>query len=580
MAAQIHYEVFRRIGPKGGWTLHEASTSRDGAIKMAQELMKGEKPAAGVKVVKETYNDETGDFLSLKIFEDGLNKVKVDVKAEDAPNALPCFKPDDLYSYHARSVIGRLLSDFLARKKVTVTELLHRADLLEKLEATGTLYQHAIQKVAVAQAATTGQPVQQIVKTLNDLSEKAIQKVYRDERAGLFPELEAEDFAALAQKLADNAAGPYVFNGAVARYLKPAGNWDEKVFRLIALMEKAPAEENPRKLLLSAVDAVIAEILAGSAALRELLGPAETLAQSLANLVELFLGKPQMVATPGGAAQGLAALTTSFAKDELPEARTAIAGRIIAEFKANRRLCPASLVEELKALRQLANRVVLGVGKHMSHDDLVAAFTLRSKRLATQEALGPYLDGVTPDEKFERLMFVEENLIGIENKRALAAFVMPLLTSAPFESHFHNPQLPLLARLQKLAQLQARVGRCGFVDVTKADICDKLDSLAVQTAARGKLFETVDARNPNHVEKAQTLLKLATTGIFTEGKLAEAARCRILSYLSKPGFLSGYMTAAKKDGEAPNAEKVMADLMASLGKIGITAETGLKSIAA
>ena len=58
---------------------------------------------------------------------------------EDVPHALPCFKPDDLYSYHARATITRLLTEFLARNKITITELIHRADLLEKLEATGTL---------------------------------------------------------------------------------------------------------------------------------------------------------------------------------------------------------------------------------------------------------------------------------------------------------------------------------------------------------------------------------------------------------------------------------------------------------
>src|SRR3569833_569703 len=159
---QIHYEIFRRVGAKGGWTLHEVQTSRDKAIQIAQGLMAEEK-ATGVKVVKETYNDDTGDYLTLKIFEEGHNQVKIEPNAEDAPHALPCFKPDDLYSYHARATMKRLLGDFLARNKVTITELIHRADLLEKLEATGTVYQHAFQKVAVAQASSTTTPVQTIV---------------------------------------------------------------------------------------------------------------------------------------------------------------------------------------------------------------------------------------------------------------------------------------------------------------------------------------------------------------------------------------------------------------------------------
>jgi hypothetical protein len=99
-----------------------------------------------VKVVKETYNADTGDYLSLKIFEDGHTKLKTDAAAEDVPHALPCFKPDDLYSYHARATMARLLCEFLARQKLTVTELIHRSDSLERLEATGTLFQHCVQK--------------------------------------------------------------------------------------------------------------------------------------------------------------------------------------------------------------------------------------------------------------------------------------------------------------------------------------------------------------------------------------------------------------------------------------------------
>ena len=64
--------------------------------------------ATGVKVVKETHNNETGDYLTLKIFEDGHNQFKSTPAQEDAPHALPCFKPDDLYSYHARATISRI----------------------------------------------------------------------------------------------------------------------------------------------------------------------------------------------------------------------------------------------------------------------------------------------------------------------------------------------------------------------------------------------------------------------------------------------------------------------------------------
>ena len=80
-------------------------------------------------------------------------------------------------------------------------------------------------------------------------------------------------------------------------------------------------------------------------------------------------------------------------------------------------------------------------------------------------------------------------------------------------------------------------------------------------------------------------MRLATGGVLTEGALSAKAREMILGYLSQPGFLTGYIAAQTKEAQAknepaPGSEKMMADLMEILGKAGITAETGLKSIAA
>ena len=66
----------------------------------------------------------------------------------------------------------------------------------------------------------------------------------------------------LALKLAGNAEGSYLFNGALARYLADTRGWDDKVARLLALMESAPQDEVARKLVLSAVDVIVAEVLA------------------------------------------------------------------------------------------------------------------------------------------------------------------------------------------------------------------------------------------------------------------------------------------------------------------------------
>jgi hypothetical protein len=572
---EVHFEIFCRKGSKGGWTMFDVTSDRAGALRLAEGLM-ADGQATGVKVVKETYNTETGDYLTLKIFEDGQNKLKSNPSQEDVPHALPCFKPDDLYSYHARATMARLLGEYLARQKLTVTELIHRADALEKFEATGTLYQHAIQKIAVAQAASTATPVQQIIKSLNELATKAIQKVYRDDKRNHFPPSKAGGFGALAQKLAAEPDGAYVLNGVIARHLAPAKAWDEKLLMLLSLMDEAPREGDGRVLLLASVETLIAEILGGAAALHELIGESENLGAALGALVELFLAKeiPEKQT-------GLAILARHFAADELPAARTAIASRIMAELKSIRRLCPASLVDELKTLRRIANKLVLGQGKYLSHEDLIAAFTLRSKRLVTHDSVDAHMaEASAPDEKLDRLFLIEENIIGAENKRQLAAFAVSLIASPAFEAHFFAAATPALARLRRLAELQARSLRSGFQDNQRDEIAGNLDRIASEVETRAKLLDSIETKPAGPVEKTAALLRICGGGVLTRGRLSAKAHAMILRHLGQPGFLTGYVAHLARSGEKTSPESAIGGLIQSLEAIGITPETGLKAIAA
>jgi hypothetical protein len=444
MAQRIHFKIFSCRGSKGGWNLVEVKNDRDEAVRFAQELMKDS--VTGVKVVKETHCEATGDYLTLKIFEDGHNKIK------------------------------------------------------------------------------------------------------------------------LAQENARQA-------------LRDAQGRDQKVFRLIALMDQAPAEEPGRHLLLSTVDTIIAELLGGSAALRVLIGRKNNLGGHLMSLVELFLGKEP---EESEGRQGLTSLARRFARDELPQSRSTIADRIMAGFRSAKRLRPESLEDELKTLRQIANAVVAGASKYLSHEDAVAALKLRSTRLLTHETLSEYLAAAAlPDEKLERLISLEENVIGVENKRHLATFVMPIITALSFEAHFLDAKQPVPSRLQRLAALCSLVRQSGFEDIQKDDICDALDRIACDVEARTKLFDSIDAKHVSHVEKANTLLRLFAAGTFTEPRLSAKARELVIRYLAKPGFMSGYIAGAfKLEGELIDPNAAVADLMQLLAKAGITEKTGLKSIAA
>ena len=77
------------------------------------------------------------------------------------------------------------------------------------------------------------------------------------------------------------------------------------------------------------------------------------------------------------------------------------------------------------------------------------------------------------------------------------------------------------------------------------------------------------------------VLRLFASESFTEPRLAAKARELIVGYLSKPGFLTGYIAQTAKSGEeGTDADTAVAELMQMLALAGINKETGLKSIAA
>ena len=194
MDQQIHFEIHARRPGTAGFVLDSATEDRAKALETAEELLETGR-AVAVKVTKEMLDPASGEFKSLSIFNKGApEKGKAQVAAVD-PGPL-CVAPPDLYTIHARERIGRLLEGWLARQKATPFELLHRPDLIEKLEASGVEMQHAVQKIAVPEAQARGVGVHEVIRHFHGLIERAIERVLKDGRKKTFADLSKEDFAA------------------------------------------------------------------------------------------------------------------------------------------------------------------------------------------------------------------------------------------------------------------------------------------------------------------------------------------------------------------------------------------------
>ena len=565
--SEVQYEVLRQDRGTGTWCLFEVLGNREDAIARARHLLH-ERRADAVRVVKETFDQTTGGYVSLTLFEDGrINRKVKNTKIDELEGSKPCLSIDDLYTYEARSTVARTLNDWLTKHKVTVTELMHSAAMLHKLNTQGMVLQHAIQKMAVAQAFNGERTVTQIVRQLDELCMTGIRRIHKDDKDGLFDGGVAGKFAALAEKLSRTANGAYRLNGALTKYLAPARGWDAKLALLLALMDELPQAQEPRALLFGAVDGLMAELLSNSAALADLLGPHRDLGHAMLNLAALFMGT-DVLGAPLSAGV-LKNLSRRFENDELPEARAAVASRILAELRSMKRLCPASLDDEFAMMHRLNGVLVRARGRYLLHEDLLAVFVERSKRLVTHEPLLQYMQTArTPDQKLERLLTVEENIIGAENKRELATFIMPLITSQGFEA-----QMPqgVVTRLKRIVVLQDRVLNAGFQAVQMNQIAAALDSVAKGIEERAKLLISLETKVPDPVERAGALLKLASAGVFTQGELLMKARRHMMSTLNTVGFVQAYLAQLKSEPAAPvDHDAALRKLTVELSLFGIT----------
>lgn len=181
------------------WSLHLATEDRAAALKGAQELMT-EGRVAAAKVTKETLDQESGEYRALEILK--LGAAEVAAKSRPQVEAQPlCVTPQDLYSPHARGRIGRLLEEWLNRNNATPFELMHRPDLVERLEASGSDMLHAVQKVAIPEAHARNKSVHELIRYFQALVDRTVDRLMKDAAKGVLPDIDREGFAATAERL-------------------------------------------------------------------------------------------------------------------------------------------------------------------------------------------------------------------------------------------------------------------------------------------------------------------------------------------------------------------------------------------
>ncbi|HET6972189.1 MAG TPA: hypothetical protein VFH92_13765, partial [Phenylobacterium sp.] len=395
---RVHFEVYVRRTPGAPWTLDLATENRATALKTAEDLM-AEGRVAAVKVTKETFDDETREFASVVIAKLGAAEVAMKSKPQSEPQPL-CVTPQDLYTLHARERIGRLLEGWLERNSATPFELLHRPDLVEKLEASGVDLQHAVQKIAVPEAHARSMSVHELMRVFHALIERAVDRLLKDARKGALPNLDKEGFAAAAERLAQDPERGYLLGAGVAASIAPAATWSDKVDRLMDLADVAPAKGPGRGVALSTIQQPLAEILEAKPGITDILGKGRDLGANLAAMTRLaaYESVDRLIQVEKSVAKVMPELSPLaqrlarwLAGENFQDTRAAIGRRILRELVGPRRLRPGDAAGEIDVLRALAMSLTAASGKLLPAEDVAAVFSVRSKMLVAADFVEAYL---------------------------------------------------------------------------------------------------------------------------------------------------------------------------------------------
>jgi len=452
-----------------------------------------------------------------------------------------CVSPEDLYSVHARDRIGLLLEGWLTRNQATPFELLHRPDLVEKLDAAGNELQHAVQKIAVPEAQARDISVHELIRSFQKLIERAITRVLSDGRKGRFPDLAKESFAHVVERLAGELDAAYLAGGAIAGALAGAKGWSGKVMQLLDLAEAAPKEGAARRIAFEALEQPLSEILESRAGLVELLGPGLDLGGQLAAMTRLSAGdavaalvaiEPRVALSLPPLEGAAMRLSTWLAQPPFAATRAAVGRRILRELVGPRRLRPTSPRDEIELLRGLGMALTAAAGQLLPLENVQEAFAARSRTLVTAEFVEALLGrNGTAREEAELLIWLSENVVGAVNKRQAARYLASHIGSLRFEKELRAGTDSPAQRLAVLATMQKGAGRAGLDPADVVPIQTKFGEVGGLVEADARLSLALAQAHAPVMHRLNLLLRLAAGEAAPLGPAADSARAAALKLL-------------------------------------------------
>lgn len=385
---KVEFDV--QVNREGRWQVDTAHTSEDAARKRAEALLKSDRAASAVRVVRETkWREEI-------LFEKSADRSSAKpIRVRSVEEAPVCQRPEDYLAFPARRVMGRLLREYLDREGLTALEVLHQRGTLKLLLRNDTLYNQALSSVATLQAKTTGEkPGERSLAIERVIAEVAGFGDDEGEINGIHALLERDGIEAARSGIPPDHAplyASYLLGAGLARAIGRSADWNGKIERALDLAAKSPEPPAWRT-----ADEIVAEILDGTAAVREFLGYQPDLGSALATLAAVATGRAE---ARRGEPPVKGRLNTLLREGRLPLTREILLERVVRGLGGITPLSSEGIGGEVRAFASIFNAVVEPTGLAGS-SGMAAAITRRMRSLHR----APEGDDLPPGKAIDKVM--------------------------------------------------------------------------------------------------------------------------------------------------------------------------------
>jgi CheY-like chemotaxis protein len=464
-----------------------------------------------------------------------------------------CRTVEDFFTPDARFAAQEAFDDFLAVEGASATELLHRADLQQKLLAWPQ-HEAVLDRVAASQASpgrwTSGMRGEEL-RAL----EAQIMALTRDSgHKGAPPGVNAKRLSKhMAQMTATTGAfqARYAVDSAVSAWLASTNTYHDKLMLLLALDSDDLSGEAA-----AVIDQIIGEIIASPQGRAEALAGVNGLAAQLTALAELWRG--DLPSDPGASSlfRRLCGFSVRLTGGRM---RIGVEKAIYTLLAGDQRFAPpvnsfearkvGAVIEEFKAGAAVLDSLTV-LGRVIGGERTEFLLDHRLGNLVAGENLESLLRGKPHQGRILDLLALEAAAWGDYCRSMVIGAVAQHFEVRDFVQRVFEMVRAAGGRLKVLSELHRALAASDVPEPVKSANLRMLDEVQYTFMRTNRVLSKIAKEGAASVSDVIEFMGLLADNVFIDGKSASVVRAMLERHLRSPSFVRAFVCQEMRPGES------------------------------